>query len=154
MVLERDNISLLTLNMHFFESGILSQCLLAITHTMTFEVRFCRQVNSIFITEVIPARIIRIVACTYSIDIQLFHYLNILNHTFYRHYIATIRIQLMTVNALDQDWLPIHQQLSFLDLHPAETDTLDNDLLRLIIRHLLFVFTNDLFIITRRKQGK
>ena len=55
-----------------------------------------------------------------TVDIEFLHNLDVLNHTFTRHYIASIRIQLMTVGTLEKNRLSIYQHLSILDLNLAE----------------------------------
>ena len=69
---------------------------------------------------------------TYSIDIQLLHNLNILNHTFYRDDIATIRIKLMTVRSLNQDRLSVNQQLSSFYLNMTEANLLFDNFLDIL----------------------
>ena len=101
MVLETDHITLLALDMHLLESWILSKRLLTIAHTMTLEVRLRREIDTILVTEVIPTRIVWIVTSAHRIDIQLFHNLDILNHTLYTHVVAAVRIELMAIGTFD-----------------------------------------------------
>ena len=132
MVLISHDIALLTLNMRLGKRLVLGERLLVIAHTVTFEIRLCRKIDSVFVAEVIPTGIIRIVTSTYSIDIQLFHYLNILNHTLYRDDIATIRIKLMTVRSLNQDRLSVNQQLSSFYLNMTEANLLFDNFLDIL----------------------
>ena len=71
--------------MHLGEGLVLGKGLLAIAHTVTLEIRLGSQVNTILVAEVIPARIIGIVTGTYSIDVELLHDLDVLNHPRYGH---------------------------------------------------------------------
>ena len=57
---------------------ILCQCLVAISHAVRFYVGFGHDVETVLVAKVIPAVVVRIVASTYSIDIKLFHYFDIL----------------------------------------------------------------------------
>ena len=75
---------------------------------------------------------------TNSVDIQLLHNLNILNHALHADYIATIRIYFMTVSTLDQDRLAIDQELCILDFHIAETYLLRDNL-----RYTLLIFQSN-----------
>ena len=101
MIPEADHITLLTLDVHLFEGRILRQRLLTVTHTMTLEVRLRREIDTILVAEVVPAGIVRIVTGTYRVDIQLFHDLDILNHTLYTHVVAAVRIELMAIGTFD-----------------------------------------------------
>ena len=124
MILIGFHVTLLTLNVSLLEQRILSQCMLAIAHTMTLQITLGSQVESVFVAEVVPTWIIRIVAGTYSVDVQLLHNLDILNHTVNRYNVTTIRIQFVAVGTLNQNRLSVHQQLSALNLNVAETYTL------------------------------
>ena len=59
-----------------------------------------------------------------SVDVELFHYLDVLNHTLASHHIALQRIHLVTVYTLNQYWLTIYKQLCVLNLRCAETNSL------------------------------
>ena len=101
MVPETDHITLLTLDVHLLEGRILRKRLLTVTHTVTLQVRLCREIDTILVTEVIPTRIVWIVTSAHRIDIQLFHNLDILNHTLYTHVVAAVRIELMAIGTFD-----------------------------------------------------
>ena len=138
MVDESLHITLVTLDMSLEVFRELGERFLIISHTMRFKVCLSSHIDSIFITEVIPARIIRIMTGTNSVDIQLLHNLNILNHALHADYIATIRIYFMTVSTLDQDRLAIDQELCILDFHIAETYLLRDNL-----RYTLLIFQSN-----------
>ena len=138
MVDESLHITLVTLDMSLEVFRELGERFLIISHTMRFKVGLSSHIDSIFITEVIPARIIRIMTGTNSVDIQLLHNFNILNHALHADHIATIRIYFMTVSTLDQDRLAIDQKLCILDFHIAETYLLRNNL-----RYTLLIFQSN-----------
>ena len=91
------HIAILTLQVSQFVVLTLGQRSFAITHTMTLEVRLSREVDAILVAEVIPTGIIGIVAGAYSIDIQILHDLDVLNHALHGDDIATIWVEFMTV---------------------------------------------------------
>ena len=109
---------------------------------MRFEVSLSSKIQSVFITEFIPARIVRIMAGTNRIDVQLFHDSDILNHALYTYHISTIRIYLMPVGTLNQYRLAVHQQLGVLDFHIAEAHLLRNHL-----RYPLLILQRDVYLI-------
>ena len=124
MVLKRPHIGLIALHVHQFKVLVLGQCLVAVTHSVALKVGLSRHVDTILVTKIIPTGIIRIVAGTYSIDVQLLHDFNVLNHARYGYHIATVWIQFMTVGTLNEDSLAVYQQLSVLDFNVTETNTL------------------------------
>ena len=121
MVLIGYYVALLTLYVSLGKLRILGQSVLAIAHTVTLQIALGSQVYTILVAQVVPAWIVGIVTCAYSVDVQLLHYLYVLNHAAYRYYVSTIRIQLMSVGTLNEYWLTVHQQLSALNLYVAET---------------------------------
>ena len=124
VVLIGNHVTLLTLNVRLFKGNVLGQRMLLVAHTVTLQVALSSQVDTILIAQVVPTWIVGIVTGTYGIDVQLFHYLDILNHALYTYNVATIRIQLVAVGTLNQDRLSIYQQLSALNLNVAETNLL------------------------------
>ena len=77
-------------------------------------------------------------ARAHGIDVQALHYLDILNHSLHRHYVAAIRVQFMTVHSLYKYRLSVYQQLASLYLHMAEAYALRDDL-----RHLATLADGD-----------
>ena len=132
VVLIGNHVTLLTLNVSLLKIRTDSQCLLIVTHTMTLQVALSSQVDTILIAQVIPTWIVGIVTGTHSIDVQLLHNLDILNHALHAHDVATIRIQFVAVGTLNQDSLAVHQQLSALNLNMAETNLLLDHLQSLV----------------------
>ena len=128
MVLIGDHVTLLALDMCLGKGLVLGKGLLTIAHTMALDVGLCRQIDTIFVAEVVPTGIVGIVASTYGIDIELLHDLDILNHTLHRNDVAAIGIQFVTVGTLDEDGLTIDQQLTTLDLDMAEAHLLADNL--------------------------
>ena len=107
-----------------------------IHHAVSLKIGLGHQINTIFITQVIPAWVIGIVAGTDRIDIHLFHDSDILNHTLQRNHISAVGVHLMTVGTLYKDRLTIDQQLAVTYLHLTESHLLRNDLNHLSVRFL------------------
>ena len=76
---------------------------------MAFDVGFSYHINAVLVAELIPIVVVRIVASTHGIQVELFHYLDVLNHALFGNDITAVRIQLMTIGTLDKDRLTIHQ---------------------------------------------
>ena len=121
MVLISHHVTLLTLKVSLGKCRILGQRVLAIAHTVTLQIALGSKIDSVLIAEFIPAWIVGIVTCANSVDVQLLHNLNILNHAVNTHDVATVGIQLVAVGTLNQYRLSVHQQLSALNLNVAET---------------------------------
>ena len=58
----------------------------------------------------------------HSVDIQLLHKFEVLYHPFTCYHITTVRIHLVAVCSLEEDWLPVDQHLCVFDFNFAETD--------------------------------
>ena len=72
-------------------------------------------------------------ACPYSIDIELLHDHDILDHIRLAHHISLIWVHLMTVRTLDKDRLAVHEKLAFLDLHISETELKESNFCHTLI---------------------
>ena len=101
--------------------GVMSKRLFAIAHSVRLDIRFIYHIKSIFVAERIPERVVRVMACPYSIDIELLHDHDILDHIRLAHDISLIWIHLVTVGTLDQDRLAVHEKLTVLNGHIPET---------------------------------
>ena len=88
---------------------------------MTFDVGFGYYVDTILVTKFIPKVVVRIVASTYGVQVELLHNLNVLNHAFFRDNITAVRIQFMTVGSFEENRLAVYQYLGVLQFHLAET---------------------------------
>ena len=101
---------------------VLGERFLVVAHTVRFDIRLGHYIETIFIAEVVPKIIIRIVACADGVNIQLFHPLDILPHPFLADDVAFVRIHLVAVCAFKQNSLSVHQDLSVFHFYLAETD--------------------------------
>ena len=88
-------------------------------------------IQSVFIAQLIPPRIIGIMARSNGIDVELLHDFNVLNHALKGHNIAAIGIHLVSIGTFDEHRLAINQQLPVFDFHLAEPYFLRDNLLHL-----------------------
>ena len=91
---------------------------------MTLDVGFGYDVDTIFITQIVPTRIVAIVTGTHGIHVQLLHYLDVFDHALYADEITSIGIEFMAVSALEKDGLTIDEDLRILDFNATEAYTL------------------------------
>ena len=108
--------------------GIAGQRVGSVHHAVTLDIGFGYQINAVFIAQIIPARIIGIVAGADCVDVHLLHYLNILDHTLQRYHISAVGIHLVTVGTLYEYGLSVYQQLAVTDLNLTESHLLRNNL--------------------------
>ena len=92
MILERLHVGLVTLQVHLLEVCALGQRTLAVAHSVTLQIGFGRHVETVLVAKVIPAGIVGIVTGAHSVDIQLLHNLDVLNHTLHRDNITAVGV--------------------------------------------------------------
>ena len=103
------------------KNRVVSESLLAIAHAVRLNIGLVNHIKSIFVAEGVPERVVWIVACSYSIDIQLFHDKNILYHVGLGNHISLVGIEFMTVCTFEQNGLAVDKELIADNLHVAET---------------------------------
>ena len=64
---------------------LLGSSIVAILEAVALLVGLCCDINTIFITKVVPYWVVRIVACANGINVQALHNLDILNHALARN---------------------------------------------------------------------
>ena len=74
------HVTLVALQMGFLVAGFFGQRLFAVTHSVGFDVGFGYDINTVFVAEVIPEIVVRIVAGSHRVDVELLHNLDVLNH--------------------------------------------------------------------------
>ena len=84
------------------------------------EVRFIQHIKAVFVAEIVPAVIIRIVAGAHRVEIEPLHHADILHHRFERQRLAGARIVLVAVHAADDHPLAVDPQVAPDHFHPAE----------------------------------
>ena len=75
-------VPLVTFQVSFLVRWIFCQSLFLIAHSVRFDVGFGYHIDAIFVAQLIPEVIIRIMAGAYGVKVELFHDLDILNHAF------------------------------------------------------------------------
>ena len=110
--------------MGFGEIAALGQGLVAIAHAVRLDVCLGCDIQSVLVAQVVPTRVVGIMAGADGIDVETLHYLYVLNHAFHAHNIASVGVKFVSVNSFYQHWLAIDQQLTTLNLDVAETNHL------------------------------
>ena len=124
MVVERAHVVLVALHDLHGEVGLAGLAGEFVPEAVAFLVGFCRDIESVFVAEIIPNGIIGIVAGAHGVDIEPLHDLDVLQHTFARDDVASIGIHLVPVGTLDEHGLSVDKQLLVFDLHLAESHAL------------------------------
>ena len=75
---------------------------------VTFNVALVHNIKSKLVTKLVKERIVGIMACSDSVDISLFHKVEILIIPLPRHSPAVVGIKIVTVNTLDNDLLTVY----------------------------------------------
>ena len=81
VVLERENVVLVALEVCVVVDRVLCKSLLAVSHTVTFDVSLCCNVDTVFVAKVIPAWIVWIVTSTNGVHVEHLHDFDVLKHT-------------------------------------------------------------------------
>ena len=74
---------------------------------MALQIRLVDQIDPILIAELIPSRLVGIVAGTDRIDVVALHETDIPDHVFFRDGASSLHIELMTVNSAEHDSFPV-----------------------------------------------
>ena len=128
VVLEGHHVADVTLQMSLGKGGVLGQCTVTVAHTVALDVGLSHYVDTILVAQLIPAGIVGIVTGAHSIDVEFLHDLDILNHALYRYHITEVGVQFVTVGALEEYGLAIHEHLEVLELYLAEAHLLADSL--------------------------
>ena len=106
---------------------------LCVQDTVALNVCFVHHIETILFAKFIPFRVIRIVGCTNSIDIELLHHLYVLHHLVDRESSAVYSIVLLTVDTLDSDSHTIHEELPVFHFNGTEAKWLSHTFLHFTI---------------------
>ena len=121
------NVAFVAFQMCFFIGCNFCQCLFFVSHAVRFQISLSYDINTVLIAQVVPEIVVRVMAGTYGIDVELFHDLNILNHTLAGYIRSAVGIHLMTVGTFYQNRLTIDQNLCIFQFYLTETDFYRND---------------------------
>ena len=99
-----------------------------VAETVTLLVRLRDEVQTILVAEVVPARVVGIVACAHGIDVEPLHQLDILYHALAAHIVAPVGVHLVAVGSLEEYRLAVDEHLRVLDFYLPESHLLRNHL--------------------------
>ena len=89
---------------------------------MRFDVGFVNQVDAIPVAQIVPARVVGVVAGAHGVDVELFHQLNVLDHGLHSDRVARVGIVLVPVHASEQNRHAVDVYLPVFDLDLPEAD--------------------------------
>ena len=110
------------LEMRRFVGGILGKRLFVVTHAVRFDVGFVDHVKAVAVAEVVPARIVGVVARAHGVDIEPLHDFDIADHLLLGDHITAVGVHFVAVRAFDEHRTSVDQQLSAGDANVAEAD--------------------------------
>ena len=122
MVVVCSHIALVALKMGLGIVIAVSEALVAITHSVGLDISLCNYVETVFVAELIPIAVVRIVAGAHCIDIVLLHNGNVLKHTLAAYHITSVRVNLVAVHTLEVNRLAVYEHKCSADFHFAEAD--------------------------------
>ena len=97
------------------------QRLLPVTHSVGLHVCLGNHIDAVLVTKVVQEIVVRIVAGTDGVHVELLHYADVLDHTLAGNHITSVRIKFVTVHTLEQHRLAVYQNLGIDYLHLSET---------------------------------
>ena len=101
--------------MCFAPQRIFGQAALAIAHSVRFDVGFVDYIQAVFIAELVPARVVGVMAGAHSVHIIEFHQPDVVEHGSLANYMACQWIVFVAVDAPQQHCLTIYQQLTIFN---------------------------------------
>ena len=116
---------------------------------MTLYVCLGRDIQAVLVAQVVPAGIVRVMARADGVDVELLHYLDVLNHALHAHHIASIRVELVAVGTLDEHRLTVDEQLAAADAYVAEAH-----LLAYHLGNLIPALQRDVQVVEIRRLGR
>ena len=93
-----------------------------VTHSVRLDVGFVDEVDSVFVAQLVPLRVVGIMRSAHGVDIVALHKFEILNHPPDRHSAPVVGIVFVAINAFDENRDPVHEQLPALDFHLAKAE--------------------------------
>ena len=102
--------------------GGIGERVFSVAHAVRFDIRFIDDIEAVEVAEIVPARIVRIMAGANGVDVEGLHERDIFEHTFLGEGMAGETVMFMTVDALDEDGAVVDAELTVFDLDLAETD--------------------------------
>mmetsp|Transcript_19423 Transcript_19423/g.67674 ORF Transcript_19423/g.67674 Transcript_19423/m.67674 type:complete len:215 (+) Transcript_19423:2978-3622(+) len=97
-------------------------------HPMTLDVRLGNQVQAVFVTELVPHWVVRVMGTTHRIEVVSLHELDVLQHCLTPYDVSRLRIVLMSIHASDGQLLAVEQHPTLPQLDGPEADGHADDL--------------------------
>jgi len=94
---------------------VLSYCAFPVAESVSLVVRLVDDVETIFITQLVPVRVVRVVASAHRVDVQLLHYPDVAEHVLLGDDVGSVRVHFVAVR------LPVDVEQFALDPDGAET---------------------------------
>ena len=105
------HIALIALQVSQIVVGALGKGLITVAHSVRFDVGLGHNIDAVFIAEVIPDFVVWIVASAHGVDVVFLHYLEVLNHSFTRYAVSSVRVELVAVGAFEEHRLAVDENL-------------------------------------------
>ena len=100
---------------------VLGDCAIPVAESVSLVVRFVDDIEAIFIAQLVPVRVVRVVAGAHRVDVQLLHYPDVAEHVLLGDDVGSVRVHLVAVHAFDEDRLPVDIEQFAIDPDSAET---------------------------------
>mmetsp|Transcript_13555 Transcript_13555/g.37268 ORF Transcript_13555/g.37268 Transcript_13555/m.37268 type:complete len:387 (+) Transcript_13555:2214-3374(+) len=97
-------------------------------HPMTLDVRLGNQVQAVFVTELVPHWVVRVMGTTHRVEVVSLHELDVLQHCLTPYDMSRLRIVLMSIHASDGQLLAVEQHPTLPQLDGPEADGHADDL--------------------------
>lgn len=91
---------------------------------MAFQIRLIHQIDTVLIAQLIPPRLIRIMAGPHRIDIMLLHKPNIPQHVFFGNGSSPVRIEFMAIDSVKHQTSAVQTHDAVLHLKPSKSHRL------------------------------
>ena len=89
---------------------------------MRFQIRLVDEVDAILVAQIVPARVVGIVASADGVDIEALHENDVFDHALGRESAPVLRVMLMAIDAAQADGLAIHAQAAIDCLYLPEAN--------------------------------
>ena len=103
-------------------------CPVLLPASVCLQIRLINQIDPVFIAQPVPQVLVRIVGSPHRIDVVPLHEPDIPQHVFLRHRASASHIELMAVDASEDDPLPVQAHDAVLHLEAAESHGFSRDL--------------------------
>ena len=94
----------------------------AVVESVCLEIGLIPYIDAIFIAQIVPARVVGVMAGAHGVDVVLFHQADVCQHRVHRYGFTAALFVFVTVNAANVNWTSVDEQLPILYLHAAESD--------------------------------